>query len=437
VDCVGTSGSPRWGQACGAYKDDRGGTGNITILLDIQYQGSPVKLTLGHCASAAVKPGDRVASGQQVGLSGGSGGDHVHVETSIQKNGTYWLVDPRQALAAAAGAPVVEKQFPFAPWPKGFDRRIVTKVGPGHGYVAVTPKRGDRLTHIVVHHTAGGPGFTKDECWKLFSLGGQREAEALTEAVLDRDGTGYLLNDPWSDNANEGSGRSPYASGPANKLSGAGQAFVAKYGIAAVNDSGFAIEHCHAAGERWADPMLDLGAKVYAVVLTRRRVPWDTFPRNPAGLWIGLHHDDFANTSCPQMPADVWAAYIDAIRGEMKKLQEPGSISPPGPAPEPEPNPGPIVVEVGVANAFGTITRRMPDGSTKQYPFDPTGPISLAWLARAKQEMTFPRAAEWWEQDGWQFVSFGDNPARPLWLLGGPITGRATLTWLDDGPGGA
>ena len=79
VDCVGSRGTPRWGQGCGAYADvDGGGVGNITI-----YGDSGHKLTLGHCRLAHVKPGDRVTAGQLVGTVGSMNGCHVHVEVSI------------------------------------------------------------------------------------------------------------------------------------------------------------------------------------------------------------------------------------------------------------------------------------------------------------------------------------------------------------------
>lgn len=96
VLCVGTSGTNNWGQACGFYHDDEGGIGNITILFD-----SGTKLTLGHCTSSKVKPGDRVTAGQWVGVSGSANGDHVHIEMTEERNGTYWLVDPVPALKKA------------------------------------------------------------------------------------------------------------------------------------------------------------------------------------------------------------------------------------------------------------------------------------------------------------------------------------------------
>lgn len=107
VDCVGDNGTPRWGQSCGAYNDtgDAGptgarlGVGNITLLLNSGH-----KLTLGHCRTANVRVGQRVKQGDLVGTSGGQSGAHCHVEVSIHKNGTYWLLDPKPALDAALSA---------------------------------------------------------------------------------------------------------------------------------------------------------------------------------------------------------------------------------------------------------------------------------------------------------------------------------------------
>jgi murein DD-endopeptidase MepM/ murein hydrolase activator NlpD len=136
VECVGALGTPRWGQACGAYNDYTGGspqhTGNITIY----DEASGVKLTLGHCSAALVGVGDRVQAGQKVGLSGGMNGPHVHVETSIYApervdrsiewyGGDYWILEPRKALAEAMGGeatapPIFADTLPV-PQPKSLD----------------------------------------------------------------------------------------------------------------------------------------------------------------------------------------------------------------------------------------------------------------------------------------------------------------------------
>lgn len=338
--------------------------------------------------------------------------------------------------------PLPEPTFPFADWPKQFVRHIVTKpVGSsGQGWNQVQPKRGDRLTHFVVHHTAGGPGFTKDSCWSLFSIGGQRVLQALTEGCIDRDGSGYLFNDPWSADPLEGSGRSPWASGPATALSDVGAQYVRKYGADAVNDRGFSIEHCNAAGERWSDAMMDTGAKVYATVLTRRKVSYKTFPVNDAGLWVAYHHDDFAPTECPNIPSDQWEEYKAGIQAEMKKLQVPGSITPPGPNPPPPPPVEPTTYthlglsEAQVSAYFGLMKQIDENGKVTPLQFNPKGPLSLLWLARCDRESIFPAA------DTLQVFDSKLAPGKEYfahwvngWTAWLPIdNARATWEWLDS-----
>ncbi|MDQ3693169.1 MAG: peptidoglycan DD-metalloendopeptidase family protein [Chloroflexota bacterium] len=111
VDCVGHAGTPRWGQSCGAYGDDGGGKGNLTILLD----PGKVKLTLGHVRDVFVRPGDRVVAGQRVATVGTMRGCHVHVETSVERTGSYWLVDPKPALREVIGA-MPPKDDPRTDW---------------------------------------------------------------------------------------------------------------------------------------------------------------------------------------------------------------------------------------------------------------------------------------------------------------------------------
>src|SRR5690606_3793143 len=53
-----------------------------------------------HCKASHVTVGQRVAVGQRVGTVGGMNAPHVHVETSVQRNGSYWLIDPVPALKA-------------------------------------------------------------------------------------------------------------------------------------------------------------------------------------------------------------------------------------------------------------------------------------------------------------------------------------------------
>jgi murein DD-endopeptidase MepM/ murein hydrolase activator NlpD len=115
ITCVGTRGLSTWGQGCGYYVDDMdGGIGNITLVTD-----AGLKIVFGHCHKSLVSSGDRVVAGQPIGISGGSNGDHLHLEVAINapekvsaRNRaaglTYWLLNPIPALKAAMGgsAPV-------------------------------------------------------------------------------------------------------------------------------------------------------------------------------------------------------------------------------------------------------------------------------------------------------------------------------------------
>jgi murein DD-endopeptidase MepM/ murein hydrolase activator NlpD len=88
------------------YKDGdacEAGKGELRIRLD-----NGDELILGHMSSIGVRPGQRVAAGDWAGFSGGSDGDHVHVEYRIRDSGTpsgWRIVDPRTRLGQQAAAP--------------------------------------------------------------------------------------------------------------------------------------------------------------------------------------------------------------------------------------------------------------------------------------------------------------------------------------------
>lgn len=343
----------------------------------------------------------------------------------------------------AAGEDVSEQpalNFGPHPLPSGFEIRPATKRegSSGRGWRQVGTPRGPRLLVLFWHHTAGGVGFTKDECWKLFSIGGQREYQALTEAVADRDGTGYIMNDPWSTDPLEGSGRSPFASGPYDKSGSLLAPFVQRYGADAINELGWATEHCHAEGEKWGDKLLDGSARLHGWVITRMQIPYPEFPKNPrmGNLWASFDHDDAAFTTCPNMPADVRKALVEAVRFEAKKLQT-GGFSPPPPPPDPEPAEWPLALGRDEVADFwgheGGLRRYAADGSVKVYPFDPEGPIAAMWMARARQSGIFPAALDWWvDEGGWTFVTFGSEGDTD-WVLALPSTdGRGDWRWVDD-----
>jgi hypothetical protein len=83
-----------------------------------------------------------------------------------------------------------------------------------------------------------------------------------------------------------------------------------------------------------------------------------------------------------------------------------------------------------LAALFGTLVRHLPGGATRLYPFDPTGPISTAWLARCRREVLFPEADTWWTVGSTHLVRFANG-----WLLATPVLNdRAGWRWIEDAP---
>jgi murein DD-endopeptidase MepM/ murein hydrolase activator NlpD len=76
------------------YGNTQFGVGELMIQTDAGDQ-----VILGHLGRIAVSPGQRVTTGQFVGLSGGDNGDHLHLEVRL---GGYHIVDPRQSFLVAA-----------------------------------------------------------------------------------------------------------------------------------------------------------------------------------------------------------------------------------------------------------------------------------------------------------------------------------------------
>ena len=80
------------------YGNGEPGVGELLIRTDTGDE-----VVLGHMGAIAVQSGQRVTTGQFVGLSGGENGDHLHLETrALQPGGGYLLVDPRNSFLVEA-----------------------------------------------------------------------------------------------------------------------------------------------------------------------------------------------------------------------------------------------------------------------------------------------------------------------------------------------
>lgn len=83
-----------------------------------------------------------------------------------------------------------------------------------------------------------------------------------------------------------------------------------------------------------------------------------------------------------------------------------------------------------LAALFGTLVRHLPGGGTRLYPYDSTGPISTAWLARCRRELLFPEADAWWTVGSTHLVRFANG-----WLLATPaLNDRAGWRWIEEAP---
>ena len=227
-------------------------------------------------------------------------------------------------LGAGPGKPPPAPGLNFGPhpWPPGFDVALLSLPPEGRGWNDVgDPDRS--IPGVMVgtcnHHTGGNDD--RDSVRELFGPRGGRFGEAMTDAVIDRTGRGYLLLDPWERDRRV----TPWASGPASFLKGPGIPFVGRLGVTAINHRLFSVEHCHAEGQTFTDAQIDLSAKVHAVVICRERIPWDRWPINDSvgGLMVALVHRHFAPTTCP---SDEWVnvvypSWVNAVRAEARALQ--------------------------------------------------------------------------------------------------------------------
>jgi murein DD-endopeptidase MepM/ murein hydrolase activator NlpD len=115
VICAG-SGNGTGEDSCSAFLSAYGGPSSGRLQLKL---ANGDMLILGHVNETLVTPGTRVKAGQQVGVSGGFNGDHVHVEYRVKDPGTQsgWrIVDPRGPLdgvsVAAFSSPVADFTIP-------------------------------------------------------------------------------------------------------------------------------------------------------------------------------------------------------------------------------------------------------------------------------------------------------------------------------------
>lgn len=329
------------------------------------------------------------------------------------------------------------------PYPPMVDL-VVPKPYEGAGFDRVRPRR-ERIVGVCDHITAGEGSV--EFYAAFFGTGGERATDALVDTVIGRDGRIGVLND-WRDPARGGT-RAGWANGGSNGLEGRGVAFVQALGPAAINERLVSKEHVAREGQPPTDAQMAASIALDVAILHERRVPWYEYPFSSAlgGLAVDYDHADFATKPCPGEP---WRSTYGPIKerevraGLARAQTGQPDPSPPDPIPsdpgQSVPMPPSPLGQVGadavawdetvLAALFGTLTRHLPGGATRLYPFDPTGPISTAWLARCRRELLFPEADAWWTVGATHLVRFANG-----WLLATPVLNdRAAWRWIEEAP---
>lgn len=306
--------------------------------------------------------------------------------------------------------------------PPAYDTRIVVKPWEGAGFDRVPPRNNVGMCM----HKWWGTG-DKYALYRLFSTGGERQADALVDWSITQEGEVVLLNEPWGT-------RAGWANGPANNLEGDGVQFVRQLGVGAVNGR---LVSCEFEGrdEPLTAAQMQRGSDLWAYYYDQWEVPYTEYPMNPkVGLVTDLDHWEIGDKECPFAGArGQRSQFQDLVRGKLKAAQtQGGSTDPIPPVNPPQPDHSWIpdgMTEDVVEGLFGTLERVDMDGTVTNVGFDPKGVISNAWLARGAELKMYPQAQRWFKlKDGAttrNVVSFSSG-----WVLMGTDGDRGSWKWL-------
>lgn len=204
---------------------------------------------------------------------------------------------------------------------------ICAKAGEGHGYSSVPP----RQNVGVCEHITDGRGSV-EFYHGFFSIGGERADDALVDFIVGRDGRIAMLND-WRGT------RSPWANGNTAGLEGDGPAFLAAFGVEAVNDRLVSIEHEGVASEDWTGAQWNASVALDAWLFDQMGVRYDSFPVNQRfGVVTHLFHSEFtdkAGNSLDECPGRYLKRNIDRIQAAIRAVMMAHQVTaapPPPPA---------------------------------------------------------------------------------------------------------
>ena len=273
--------------------------------------------------------------------------------------------------------------FGNVPHPPFEDRPIKKPEGFGQNDL------GQRKPKGVVYHRMIGTLRGTDYYFRLPTTGALTDygvGTAFTDGAVD-DGVIIRWNDPRGR-------QSGWASGPWENPAGDGRAYVAKYGVDAINRDLISIE---ISGRQYTDPVSDKCvesvAQLSAYWADQCRVPWSSYATSPATALVFTYwHNEFqAHKPCPgAVVMQLTDRIIARTKDILKSAQE-------GTAPVP-PTPGvqyPAFMDKDIATRmFGSVKGE--DGKT--YAYSEGQSISSLWLAEFGA-WGWPAIKEVWSYD--------------------------------------
>lgn len=234
-----------------------------------------------------------------------------------------WAADPDYAPQIAAKANLIFKEVSVPTTDVVFGRvpkppiasLICSKIGPGHGYYEMGHPR--QNVGICEHIT---DGYGSIEFYHgFFSIGGEREADALVDFVVGRDGRIGMLNDPFGS-------RAGYANGDTSGLEGDGPAFMAHFAgeLDPPNFHLISIEHEGKAADDWTGPQWNASVALDAWLFDQLHVRYDAFPRNQnTGIAAHYFHSEFTGkggNGLDECPGRYIKQHIDQFQAEVKAV---------------------------------------------------------------------------------------------------------------------
>jgi hypothetical protein len=248
---------------------------------------------------------------------------HVYAPSSDHNNETEYvtaILDRFAAWGVKGGSSGSDSVVTFGLVPKPpIAELICTKLGEGHGFNTVAP----RQNVGVCEHITDGHGDIEFYS-SFFSIGGEREADALVDFVVGRDGRIGMLND-WRGT------RAPWANGNTDGLEGDGPAFLNTFGVDGVNQKLVSIEHEGLAAEDWTGAQWNAAVALDAWLFDQMGVRYDTFPINENfGVVTHLFHSEFTDkggNGLDECPGRYLKQHIDQFQTEIRAVMMAHQVS--------------------------------------------------------------------------------------------------------------